>query len=340
MFPARCARPCARRLRGSSSALLLLVVLLSAAVAAPTPSLSASKLSVHVNAQSTDPTFWAWVASTRPRVLKLLDPLPGIDKTALTASPNTTLVGRIWTPQQPVTGDPLAAAAAWLNASLPTILGVPGIVYWEGYNEIDVGTVEEMQWYASMEAERARLLSEKGLRASVGQFSSGVPDVTRPEIIEAMYPMVDAAIAYGGILGLHEYSSPTMQGCWDNSTTPPSGWLTGRYRKLWNQYLAPTNRTQIRIMVSEMGVDNSPCSNSPNLGGWQAYCTYWAQMPQPPPGADCNAMYTSQLQWYDSLLREDAYILGSTIFCYHCQGFASYEVEPVLPDLEAYMNGL
>lgn len=38
-------------------------------------------------------------------------------------------------------------------------------------------------------------------QAVVGCFGVGTPDVTNPTQIEAMYPMIDAAIEYGGILG-------------------------------------------------------------------------------------------------------------------------------------------
>ncbi len=45
-----------------------------------------------------------------------------------------------------------------------------------------------------------------------------MPDVTNPSIIQALYPAVDAAIASGGILGLHEYSSPYMNGTYSGNT--------------------------------------------------------------------------------------------------------------------------
>jgi hypothetical protein len=319
-----------------------LAVALAVAVTAATlppqhaPALSDSKLSIHVNAQSVNATFWAWVAQVRPRVLKLLDPVQGSDVAARAASPTTLLVGRVWTPAQPVDGDPAAAAAAWFNATLPTIRACPGIDVWEGYNEIDVHTVGLMAWYAAMEAERTRLLASVGARAAIGQFSCGVPDVTTPAIIQAFYPAIDAALAAGGVLGLHEYSSPTMTGCFDAGSG--EGWLTGRYRKLYREYLLPTNRS-LPLVVSEAGIDNSPCGGSPNLGGWQAYCSWWAAQSPPLPGpADCGDQFVFQLAWYDSLLRADAYVVGATLFCYHCDGFPSYEVEPILPALAAYMN--
>jgi hypothetical protein len=317
--------------------MLRAALIAACAALAASSAASKSKLSIHVNAAEADETIWNFVKAVQPRVLKLLDPTPGSDALVKNISNATILVGRTYEPQQPMTGDPAAAAQAWIQQTQAMMEACPYIDYWEGYNEPPVGTVAQMQWYSAFEVERVRLLQVQGRKASVGQFSAGVPDVTTPAIIAAMYPMVDAAIAAGGILALHEYSSPTLLGCFINSTQ--QGWLTLRYRMLVSQYLQPTNRS-IPIVISESGIDNSPC-NSPNLGGWQNYCSYWAQMNPALPGpSDCAQQYVFQLSWYDSLLRQDEYLLGTTIFCYHCDGFDSYEVEPMLPDLQQYMNNL
>lgn len=51
--------------------------------------------------------------------------------------------------------------------------------------------------------------------------------------------------------------------------------MTGRYRKLYRQFLVPQNRT-LPLVISENGIDNSPCG-SPNFGGFNKYCDWWAQ---------------------------------------------------------------
>ncbi len=53
-------------------------------------------------------------------------------------------------------------------------------------------------------------MAAAGIRAVIGCFSTGVPDVTTPSTIEAFYPAIDAAMAHGGILGLHEYCQPYL----------------------------------------------------------------------------------------------------------------------------------
>jgi len=140
---------------------------------------------------------------------------------------------------------------------------------------------------------------------------AGTPDVTTPAIIAAWLPAVAALHRRGaGVMAVHEYDSPYLWNCYSNSSD--DGWTMGRYRKLYDEYLAPAGLGNTTLVVTETGVDNSPCP-SPNLGGWQAYCGFWQNADW---GADCAHSYVSQLAWYDSLLRADDYVLGSTIFCY------------------------
>lgn len=102
-----------------------------------------------------------------------------------------------------------------------------------------------------------------------------------------------------------------MSNCYTGTPSDGSGWMTGRYRKLYEQFLLPTDR-KIPLVVTETGVDNSPCGGSPNLGGWAAYCSFWAQNGYP---GTCEEQYMSQLAWYDTVMRADEYVIGSTVFC-------------------------
>lgn len=189
-----------------------------------------------------------------------------------------------------------------------------------------------MQWYAAFEVARVKLLAAAGVRAAVGQFSTGTPDVTNATIISAFYPALAAVQAAGGVLTLHEYDSPYLWQCFSNASGV--GWMMGRYRQLYDTYLTPAGLGDVPLVVSETGIDDSPCG-SPNLGGWQAYCSYWQGAGW---GDDCSHSYVWQLAWYDALLRADDYVLGATIFCYQCAGFGSYDVTPMLPELATYMT--
>lgn len=136
---------------------------------------SNSKLTLHVgDVAGVDAAVAAFLAAAQPRTLKLLDPKPGWAAAALRASPETQLIGRVWTPTQPTDGDPRAAAAAWLNATRPFFSASPEIQLWEGYNELP-GTASNrslMQWYSEFEQARVQLLAGVGLRAVVGAFAT------------------------------------------------------------------------------------------------------------------------------------------------------------------------
>jgi hypothetical protein len=280
-----------------------------------------------------DSGLLAFLQASQPRVIKLLDPGQGADAQIRAVVPDVFIVGRVYLTNQPSSGDPVAAAQAWFGLVASSISGNPTVDVWEGYNEPGVGSLDEMTWYTQFEVARVQLLASKGVNASIGQFSTGTPDVTNATIVQAFYPAIAAAIKYGGVLALHEYDSPYLWQCFSNATI--DGWMMGRYRKLYNQFLIPAG-LHIPLVITETGIDNSPC-NSPDLGGWQAYCSYWTSAGW---GNDCAHDYVSQLAWYDSLLRADDYVMGCTIFCYHCDGFGSYEVEPALPELQAYMNSV
>lgn len=107
-------------------------------------------------------------------------------------------------------GDPTTAAQNWWNANSKTILQYPDVDYWEGYNEPPVGELSQMQWYSSFDSARVSIMQQNGVKASIGNFATGTPDVTNATIIQAYYPAIDAAMSAGGILGLHEYSAPYM----------------------------------------------------------------------------------------------------------------------------------
>jgi hypothetical protein len=195
-------------------------------------------------------------------------------------------------------GDPVQRANEWWNRVSTRVLNNPEVDYWEGYNEPGNLSASEMGWYARFEERRVEILAQNGRKACIGNFSTGTPDV-RTEIWEAFYPAIDAAMAHEGVLGLHEYSAPTMDTYFDPAAG--EGWHTGRYRKVYRQFLIPTGR-EIPLVITETGIDGgvSPPCNSGGCG-WKGY--------------QSSDNYFNQLKWYDSLLQQDSYVLGATIFC-------------------------
>lgn len=251
----------------------------------PQPS-AASKLTIHGG--FTGGESMRFIAQVQPAWVKVLDRVDLAREIKL-RSPGTKIVGRIYHPDQPQDGDPLQRAREWWSKVAGIVLNHPDVDYWEGYNEPGVGDLAAMNWYARFEAERVRILARNGAKACIGNFSMGVPDVTNPQMWPAFYVAIDEALANGGILGLHEYSAPSMQNYFDPATG--EGWLTGRYRKVYRQFLIPDGR-RIPLIITECGIDGGT--------GWKNFT---------------NAKdYLQQLEWYDNLLKEDDYVLAATIY--------------------------
>jgi len=291
-----------------------------------------SKLSIHSGMGNNS---WKIVENGKPRLIKLLDVFDGATQIKSDA-PGIVVVGRIYLPDQPTDGDPQERANEWWSNVGPTIMQYPDVDYWEGYNEPDVGSISNMNWYASFEAARVKILLSNNRKACIGSFSTGVPDVTNPDIIQAWYPAVDVGLQAQSIMGLHEYSSPYMQDLFTGDAETGDGWLTGRYRKLYNQFLIPTNRT-IPLVISENGIDGGTCgmTGCDIAGGWKNFCSYWQSQGS---GSDCNNTYLQQLEWYDSVMRADSYVLGSTVFSLEIPGWDDFDIAPLTDIFIQYLQ--
>ncbi len=189
--------------------------------------MSTSKISVHSG--GLQPVTTQFLHQAQPRLIKILDSFGDTGARMKAIVPGIVTVGRIYHDTQPQDGDPTQRANEWWTQNKGTIMGAKGIDFWEGYNEPGCADVSTVQWLAKFESERVSLLAANGAKASVGNFGTGSPDITHPEVAKAFLPAIAAAKAHGGILGLHEYNSPNLTNCFDNSTG--EGWMTGRYRK-------------------------------------------------------------------------------------------------------------
>jgi len=310
--------------RGAENAALFLLLTLHCTVA----QLTKSKISVHAGGYSEATS--QIVSIGRPRVIKILDTF-SIASSIKSANPGIFIIGRIYLPSQPQSGSPQQAALSWWYSNNGTILSHPSVDAWEGYNEPDVSSASAMTWYSQFEVARVELLGSHSIRAVIGCFSTGTPDVTAPSLITLFNPAIDAAMAHDGILAVHEYASPFMWGCFSNVTN--DGWYVGRYRKWYNQFLIPSNRT-IKLIISETGIDAVSGCSGPSFAGYLAACGYWEQQGW---GSDCAASYVRQLAWYDTILREDDYVMGATVFQIDCPGWANYDVTPSASALTNYL---
>lgn len=300
----------------------------------PTNQLGPSKLGVHV-VRNNDPRIMEFVRRSQPAVMKGVDDV-GFLEEVKAVSPNTITIGRISARSQDFLGEPEEAAREFVSQQLAQYLANPFVDYWEGWNEPDPG-LRYMGWYARFEQERVRLLASHGLKAAIGGFSTGVPEL---DAFALFVPAIETAIEHRGILSLHEYSAPEMTYLY-GSPLPgypayaDRGALTFRYRWYYREILEPAGLV-LPLVISEAGVDgiigNRP---GPSGLGWADFADYWVQQGWAPTGEEA---FVKQLNWYDNGVRQDGYVIGFTVFT--AGGIAQwvpYDIGPLLPRLADYV---
>jgi len=311
------------------------------------PASGPTKLGFHVTLNSGG--VLDYVAAVKPPVMKGVDDI-GYLKDVKALSPGTITIGRFVVDQPNIGGgDPAQRAIDFVNEQLPRYLQHKDYVdYWEGWNEV---TYPNYEWYAIFEAARACEMQKHGLKAAIGAFSTGTPE---PWQFMAFLPAMEAGKRCGAILTTHEYGAPTLylwwsQGLPESYGNPPvpaypdRGPLCGRYRFLYRDILIPRGLA-IPLVISEAGIDGGAgAGQRPGYStaqGWMGFRDYW--------GAELGvtdpvAFYVDQLAWYDSLLRQDSYVIGATIF--NVAGgssptWASFEASGLIPKLREYAQGL
>lgn len=301
----------------------------------PSGELGLSKLGIHV-VRNNHANIMEFVRKAQPAVMKGVDDL-GFLEEVKQISPRTIIIGRLSPPAQTYTGEPEKAARDFVDFQLDRYLLNPYVDYWEGWNEPDPN-LEHMDWYARFEAERVRLLAQHGLKAAVGGFSTGVPEMDE---FELFLPAIEAAIEHGGILSLHEYGAPTMMWLYGDPlpgypTYPDRGSLTFRYRWYYRDILEPRGLV-LPLVISEAGVDGiiGMGRPGPNGHGWDDFADYWVEQGLGSNGVEA---FINQLNWYDDGVREDGYVIGFTVFTAGgIEQWDQYDINEILPDLANYV---
>jgi len=283
---------------------------------------TASKLGLHV-VRNNDPYIMEYVRRVRPRVMKSVDDLGWLSDVKL-ASPNTMTIGRISGQNEnwPEELAPDAAARQFIDTNLNKYRLNPGVDYWEGWNEFVPVTVARWKWYAAFEAARACDMQARGLHAAIGGFAAGTPEYNQ---IPYFLPAIEAAHRCGAILTMHEGVSP-LPGCgvfFNGAGIIPGapafpgimmGYLMLRYRFWYEGYLKPLGLGDLPLEISEVAVGGivpgQPC-NGPGGASWKDFAGFWVQNGVGPDGPHA---WTNLLAWYDSQLRIDPYVIGTTIF--------------------------
>ena len=308
------------------------------------PTCSGSKLSLHFVRGS--PATYEWMKTARPSFVKLVDAALDWSPNLRKEFPGMMQIGRVTGVEDDslVWKNPIVAANDFVAKNLPYYRKYPDINYWEGFNEWTAANAHDPQaWqaYAQFEAQRACLMQSYGYHAVIGNFSAG-----RPEYAEMLVflPAIRIGLKCGAILGLHEYSAPTMQygygqGVPHRPTYPDRGMLTLRYRYWYQDMFIPLD-LPIPLVITEVGIDGGVEAGRPGpqgVTGWQDFRDYWKNTGL---GDNPAEVYVSQLAWYDSEIRKDPYVLGAAIYQAGSYGRNSFEVEPLIPELTNYMVGM
>lgn len=240
-------------------------------------------------------------------------------------SPETITVGRSTCRQwADVERDPAQEAADVLAAHMPNWSYEQDVVdYWEVLNENDPPTVEGHRWLAEFYLAAMDIAEAHGYRLALFSYSVGVPEWYE---WAAIYEtgVFARALEGGHVLALHEYNWPTMDALWGeplpgHPAYADRGVLTGRYRHLYRDFLVPNDEV-VPLLITECGLDAA-------LAG--------------APMEDWQARYVAEMVWYDTRLREDAYVLGAAMFTLGgAWGWEAYDYEALLPDFYAYIVSL
>lgn len=240
-----------------------------------------------------------FIGTVKPAAVVVLDGTGDWGWVIEACKDTTHMVWRGFRPDEPDFEDssmnPMAAARSYVEWSMSKMGGVP----WDyvlGPNEPVIRTEDGMKRLAVFEAERARLLRQRGYAAAIGTFAVGNPGDMG--LLNHFMPAIQAIHDYRGVLSLHQYGKP-------ENLKLDSDWLILRHRKMYNGEPSmgwegfPDKYKNTPLILTETGGDELIYSTSP--GGWQNHME--------------SEEYVDELAWLDDELIKDSYVLGAAVFC-------------------------
>ncbi|MGI8601431.1 MAG: hypothetical protein ACR2OZ_00360 [Verrucomicrobiales bacterium] len=259
------------------------------------------------------------VSAAHPRILKIL----GTGGAMMTAArdfkartPDAVIVLRVFTTRSyAVSADPAASGVDFWNSVLaPAINGLSAadralIDYVEGPNEGDSTptwvTLADARWFNSFWLALAPLIGNAGFRPCAFSISVGNPPGSQTEIrqrLDAIAPALRECQRLGGGWSYHSYTIPYSMDVGQEI------WYSLRYRQYY-QYFATAHADLLNLplLLTEGGVEP---------GGWMLHGS--------------ATKFQNWLAWYDARLREDAYVVGCTLFqSGDPGGWGNFEIEPI-----------
>lgn len=320
------------KLRKTSSLLILpLAALLSAVPAFGLPP-SNSKLGIHLIQNNT--AGITQICNAHPRVIKILDvhgPMLDAARHYKSVTPEGIVVLRVYTTKRYSFSDNPAASASDFAATvlMPALNSLSAadralIDYVEGPNECDSTpcwvTLQDAQWFSDFWVALAPLIADAGFKPCGFSMPIGNPPGDQVEMrqkLAAIVPALRACKQRGGAWSYHAYTPS-----WSTDVNYQQ-WYSLRYRQFYSYFVQNyPDLADMPLILTEAGFDSG---GSPTGSGWQANGT--------------ASQYQTWLTWWDAQIRQDSYVVGSTLFQIGSPAtWPSFDVEPIAGWLAQYLD--
>ncbi len=293
---------------------------------------SKSKLGIHLIQSNT--TGVGQIVAAHPRVIKILDtsgPMLDAARNYKAATPDGLVVLRVYTTRRYTTADNPAASASdfWNTVLAPAVNGLSSadralIDYLEGPNECDStpcwASLSDAQWFNDFWVALTPLIADAGFRPCAFSMPVGNPPGTQEEMqqrLAAIVPALRICKQRGGAWSYHAYTPN-----WD-ANVGTQWWYSLRYRQFYAYFAqAYSDLSDMPLILTEAGFDSG---GSPTGSGWQANGT--------------AEQYENWLTWWDGEIRQDSYVLGSTIFQIGSPAtWPSFDLEPIAGWMAGYLD--
>lgn len=268
-----------------------------------------------------------------PKVVTILNPEKNMRLIRLYKQmyPDGIVVARVYGgngPKYTTANDPAAAAQShWNNVLRPAMSQLSAsdralISYLSAAlgdeTTPPIRTAADATWTNTFWREMARIISENGYRPNIGEIYVGnIFDLSH---LDNLQSSLKQSKDLGGIWSYHGYTIDyTTDTAVEIHTSLRYRQYYDRFRQINNMELA----NGMNMILTEAGVDHV---GEPAQSGWQAR-------------GDAGK-FQNWLQWYDGQIKQDARILGATIFQV-CDTalWSSFSIDPIADWFAGYLSG-
>lgn len=193
----------------------------------------------------------------------------------------------------------------------------------ESENITDWDNPGNVKWLNYFWKKLAQLnITTYGLGTCAGAIATGDVGGSSPEEIgrgvENFIPALQYLKANKGAWCYHAHNNINID---YTTNVEDEKWYSLRYRFFYD-FLRTNGLADMPMILDEVGIDYL---GDPNKGGWKKHGD--------------QQKYENWLQWFDSQIKQDSYILGGAIFQIgDPDGWPSYNIEDLADDLTQYLN--